>query len=86
MVANLALGLTMWLYSVSDVSGYKLSTLDNPLLFCSFSLFFAHAADGEKKPWFGTEFYFVIFNFCDALLIDAGAKLRFGRNVNRWVV
>lgn len=86
MVAECTFEGKVKLFRVFNVSGYKLSTLGHPLSFCAPSLFFAHAAKSCKKAQVGGEFYFVIFNFCDSVLVDAGAILRFGRNVNGWVV
>lgn len=86
MVATCACGKELKLFRVFDVSGCKLSALGHPLTFSARRLFFAHAAEGVKKPSAKADFYFVIFRFCDVILIDAGAILSCGRNVNRWVV
>lgn len=86
MVGKLPFGWKLKLFRVFDVSGRKLSSHGHPLPFCALRLFFAHAADARQNSSASPEFYFVIFNFCDVILIDAGVILRFGRNVNRWVV
>ena len=86
MVAEFGFEWAWMLLEVFDVSGYTLLTLGHPLAIGFCRLFFAHAAEAQKKRSSEAEFYFVIFNFCDAVLIDAEAILRFGRNVNEWVV